>query len=153
MNLYMRIALTCAMLLSGTWAQSIMGTLTGTVADSSGAVIPQASVAIRNEASGDVRRTVTNSGGYFTFSALPAASYSLDVEVAGFAKWQDGGIVLNSGDSKTIGVELHPASSAEHVDVIGASTTLATIDSGESRPSSLPANSRTLPSSDATRPN
>jgi len=131
MNLYTRIALTSAMLVAGTWAQSIMGTLTGTVADSSGAVIPQANVAIRNEASGDVRRTVTNSGGFFTFSALPAATYSLEVEVAGFAKWQDTGISLHSGDSKTIGVELHPATSVEQIQVTGAVTTLATIDSGE----------------------
>lgn len=131
MRLFARMAAISTMLLAGALAQSIVGTLTGTVADSSGAVVPQAQVTIRNDASGDLRRTVTNAEGFFNFSALPAATYSLEVEFGGFAKWQESGVVLHSGDSRTINVNLHVATSTEQVQVVAAGTTLATVDSGE----------------------
>src|SRR5450755_2203087 len=57
--------------------QSIFGTVTGTVADASGAVIPKANVTMTNEGSGDVRKTVTNSDGYFTISSVPAGTYKV----------------------------------------------------------------------------
>src|SRR5579884_2499993 len=78
MNWFTRVGLVSALLLATGWAQSVTGTLTGTVADSSGAVVPGAKVAVRNEASGDIRRSVTNGEGFFDFSALPAATYSLE---------------------------------------------------------------------------
>ncbi len=54
--------------------QQITGTLTGIVADSSGAVIPAAAVTMTNENSGDIRRTESNAEGYFTISGVMPGS-------------------------------------------------------------------------------
>ena len=51
-------------------AQRMTGELSGTVVDETGAVIPGADIAAKNEASGAVRRSVTNSDGFFAFAAL-----------------------------------------------------------------------------------
>ncbi len=48
------------------FGQQRAGTLTGTVADNSGAVVPNAKITLRDQQSGDLRRTVTNADGYFT---------------------------------------------------------------------------------------
>ena len=65
-------------------AQSVFATLTGTVTDPSLAVVPNAKVTLKNAASGDVRTTVTNSEGYYTFASVPIALYELSVEAQGF---------------------------------------------------------------------
>src|SRR5512146_3558746 len=65
-------------------AQMITATLTGVVSDASESVVPNARVTITNTTSNDVRRTVTNNDGYYTFAALPAGSYKLLVEAPGF---------------------------------------------------------------------
>src|ERR1700730_1996563 len=52
------------------FGQSTTGSLTGIVSDSSQAVVPSASVSLKNEGSADVRKTETNSDGYFSFNAV-----------------------------------------------------------------------------------
>src|SRR5260370_26427272 len=66
-------------------AQFIFATLTGSVQDPSGAVVPQAKVKLINEQSGDTRDTVTNSDGFFTFASIGVGNftYKLVVEAAG----------------------------------------------------------------------
>jgi hypothetical protein len=53
------------MLSSLCFGQQLTGTLTGTTYDASGAVVPNAQVTMRNEASGDTRTTVSNGSGIF----------------------------------------------------------------------------------------
>jgi len=52
-------------------AQQTSATLTGTVLDVSGAVVGDAMVTLKNNASGDLRSTASNGDGYFTFAAVP----------------------------------------------------------------------------------
>jgi len=52
------------------WAIDLRYLLTGIVSDSSGAVVPGANVTLKNAGSGDVRKTVANSDGYFTVSSV-----------------------------------------------------------------------------------
>src|SRR5205807_73372 len=61
-------------------AQTTSATLTATVFDASGAVVPDATVTLKNEASGDLRTTKSNAEGYFTFAAVPPATYTNAVE-------------------------------------------------------------------------
>lgn len=62
------------------------GTITGTVRDDSGAVVPGADVAVSNEQTGLNRTGVSNDQGAFRFAALPVGLYSLSVELVGFKK-------------------------------------------------------------------
>jgi hypothetical protein len=113
-------------------AQVTTASLAGTVMDNSGAIVPGANVTLKNEASGDVRRTTANGDAYFTFAAVPPGTYTVVVEMKGFNNWQAKGIVLNSGDKRSVtGVALAPGATSETITVEAAATQITPLDSGE----------------------
>lgn len=102
----------CCLLLGGialvvlphtAWAQSGVGTIAGTVVDSSGAVVPGAGVTLTNRETGVARRGVSSTAGDFYFGALPRGPYTLDVELTGFKKWS-GTLELQVGQA----AKVHP---------------------------------------------
>ena len=113
-------------------AQTTSATLTGTVFDASGAVVANANVTLKNDASGDVRTTVSNADGYFTFAAVPPASYSVIVERDGFASWEAKGIALTADDKRNVGgIKLKLGAKSETVVVEASDTQITPTDSGE----------------------
>lgn len=64
-------------------AQTDLAAITGTVTDSSGAVVPNSQIEARNVATSAIRTTMTNAQGSFTIPSLPAGSYELNVTAAG----------------------------------------------------------------------
>ncbi len=112
-------------------AQSQFATLSGTVTDSSGAVVSGANVTIKPSHSADTRKTVTNADGFFSMPALPVGTYDVFVEMKGFQKWHATDLILNASDSRTIKIELKLGSASETVVVEARITELATTDSGE----------------------
>jgi len=113
-------------------AQTTSATLTGTVYDASGAIVADANVTLKNEASGDVRTTVSNAEGYFVFAAVPPATYSVFVERDGFATWEAKGIVLTADDKRNVGgIKLKPGAKTETVVVEASDTQITPTDSGE----------------------
>ena len=77
--------------------QQLTGTISGIVYDSVGAVVPRANVVLKNEASGDVRPTVTEGDGHFTITAVQPATYTLTISAQGFTTWQQAGDCHGSG--------------------------------------------------------
>ncbi len=65
-------------------AQTFRGTILGTVSDTSGAVVPGASITVRNPDTGLVRTTETQTDGSFTISELPIGTYEVTVEKSNF---------------------------------------------------------------------
>jgi carboxypeptidase family protein len=113
-------------------AQNINATLRGTVLDPSNAVIPNSGITLKNQASGALRRTVSNQDGFFTFVAVPPGSYTLVVEKDGFTTWEGKSIVLNSGDERNVlGIELKPSATKEVVTVEASAASVTPVDSGE----------------------
>jgi hypothetical protein len=113
-------------------AQQTSATLTGTVFDASGAVVGDAMITLKNDASGDLRNTTSNSEGYFTFAAVPPGSYSLSVTKEGFSNWEAKSVVLNSADKRNVsGISLKPGAKTETVVVEAAETQITPDDSGE----------------------
>jgi hypothetical protein len=107
------------------------GTLSGTVVDSSGGVLPGATVTLINELSGDQRVVVTNNDGNFVFAALPVSTYTVKVELQGFEAVETSGIVMRSGDARRITeIRLGVAGLTERV-AVTAVTELAPISSGQ----------------------
>jgi hypothetical protein len=101
-------------------AQSNSGSISGTVSDPSGAVIPGASVSMQNPVSGYTRTTTTDNTGQFHFPNLPFNPYHLTVTRDGFAAF--------SGD---VNVEsIIPVTSNIHLKVGTASNTV-TVEAGE----------------------
>jgi hypothetical protein len=77
------------------WAQVDTGTLVGSVKDTSGAVLPSASVTARNVDTGASTSAKTDADGNYVLTPLKIGTYSLSVEAAGFQKEVRNGIVLN----------------------------------------------------------
>ncbi len=79
------------------YAQVSGATLTGTVKDASGAVIPNAQVSVTNTATGVNRRIVTDTAGFYTMSNLLPGDYDVAVSATGFASQVRKGITLTVG--------------------------------------------------------
>src|SRR5215471_7797607 len=65
-------------------AQRATASVSGSVADASGATVPSADVSVRNLSTNTERSVMSNDLGYYVFTALPAGSYSLTVKKPGF---------------------------------------------------------------------
>jgi len=100
-------------------AQSV----TGTVQDSTGAVVPGAKIEIRNPVSGLIRATTSDNAGSFTISNLPLHPYHLTVTRAGFAPFvQD--VEIRSTVPVVVNPKLTIESAVQTVDVNGEATDL-----------------------------
>src|SRR4051794_30956520 len=73
-------------------AQSDRGTITGSVTDPAGAIIPTASITATNVETGAKFETTTTSTGNYTLVQLPAGVYNLETYAAGFSKLVQKGI-------------------------------------------------------------
>lgn len=115
------------------FAQSISATLTGIVSDSTGAVVPGASVKLINEASGSTRDTVTNSDGFYTFVAVAVGNftYKLTVEKQGFTTYAAPGLAITGGQKRNINVTLQVGQTTQTIEVTGVATSIVPVDSGE----------------------
>ena len=76
----------CSVLLCGAQAfgQGTSSTLSGTVTDSQGAVVPGANISIKNVDTGQVRQVSTDGSGYYRVEALPVGHYEVRAEHPGF---------------------------------------------------------------------
>jgi Carboxypeptidase regulatory-like domain len=128
------LAILVALILPGqaARAQTSSATLDGTVFDVSGAIVPGATVTLRNQASGDERGAVSNGAGFFSFAAVPPGNYSLAVERQGFARWVAKGIVLSSGDHRSASeIKLKVGAKEETVTVEATSSDITPTDTGD----------------------
>lgn len=112
-------------------AQSIYATLTGVVSDPSQAQVAHAAVKLRDQQSGSLRDSVTNTDGYYTFASVPAGAYELTVEAAGFNVYKVGGIALGGGEKHNVNVTLTLGTTATTVEVNVTAEALVPVDSGE----------------------
>ena len=74
------------------YAQSDRGTITGTVVDPDGSVVPGASVVAENPENGARYETVTTQTGNYTLAQVPVGTYNVHVELAGFGRFRQEGI-------------------------------------------------------------
>jgi hypothetical protein len=95
--------------------------LTGTVKDAQGAVLPGVTVTATSPALLGAQSVVTEAGGEYRFPSLPAGTYTLTFELAGFQTQKRGGIVLQTGATLTIDGTLQIASLQESITVTGES--------------------------------
>ena len=94
-------------------------TLTGTVRDYTGAVIPGAVVDVKNIATGIVHALKTNTAGEYVGAALPPGEYNLTVTASGFRTYHAEGVVLRVAQNARIDVSLQIGNAHEEVTVHG----------------------------------
>jgi len=99
-TLFVFLALACSG--SAADAQSTFATISGTIQDTSGAVLPGVAVTAHNEQTGLVRSVVTGERGAYRITELPPGRYSLKVELTGFAPQERAGLTLALGAEMTL---------------------------------------------------
>ncbi|MGH9513193.1 MAG: carboxypeptidase regulatory-like domain-containing protein [Terriglobales bacterium] len=113
----------CCTLSISIYAQSNSASVSGTILDPSGAVVPKATVEIHNPVSGFDSTTVTDASGKFTFENVPFNPYHMTVTATGFASYvQD--IDVRSALPLDVKVNLQVGGSSETVTVEGEAADL-----------------------------
>src|SRR5437764_142274 len=100
-------------------AQTTGASVTGTVRDTTGAIVPGAAVQIRNHATGQAWETVTDQRGLFRLQLLPVGDYHLSVQLTGFTT-ANANLALAVGDQIDVPLVLKPAAVTEAVEVAAA---------------------------------
>ncbi len=131
MKLFLRI-LTAAVLAGVLCAQSDRGTLTGTISDSAGAVVPNAPVVVTNAETGIVSRTVTTSTGNYTVSSLSVGLYDISAEVTGFKKYIQRGVRVQVAETARVDIALEVGSATESITITADAALLKTEDAEQS---------------------
>lgn len=133
------------------WPQASTGSVSGTVRDQTGAVIPGAAVVLTNTATNVTSRTQTNEVGFYMFPGITPGSYRLEVEQPGMQKF---GVTATVQVARSVVIDpvLRPGQTATTVEVRDV-TPLMTTDSAalshvleRTRIEQLPINGRSLSS-------
>jgi carboxypeptidase family protein len=106
--------------------QVLYGTLTGTVTDKTGAVIPNVPVTLTDQATGQVRSTTANAQGDYQISNLLPGTYTLSVQQTGFAGFTEKNIVVEINREERVNATLQPAGVTQVVTVTQAAPMLQT---------------------------
>ena len=91
--------------------------LSGTITDPSGAVVPGAQVTALQTSTQASSSTVTNDSGVYNFIGLPIGDYSVTAEITGFSKMVQTGVVLRTGASVRVDLTLAVGTTTEQVEV------------------------------------
>ena len=115
-------------------AQTQLATVSGTITDPSGAVVPSVSVTVVSQGTGLKRSVLTDAAGEFRFGGLPIGSYSLRLEKPGFQSQVREGVELTSAAEVVINSQLSIGDLSQQTNV---SANAAIIDSTTSTPTGL----------------
>src|SRR5581483_2269573 len=108
------------------FAQAGSATVSGTVHDPSGAIVPNATVTITNTATGVAHSTVTTSGGLYVLPNLAPGNYRLNINASGFQPKDVTGITLDVDQQATVNVDVAVGSSSQSVAVSASALLLQT---------------------------
>ncbi len=111
---------------SAIFGQGATGTITGTIADPSGAVVGNAAIEVKNAATGAVFNTVSTATGNYTVSNLPVGTYDLTATVTGFKTYKRPGLDLAAAQIMRIDIPLEVGSQTESVTVTAEASLLKT---------------------------
>jgi hypothetical protein len=107
-------------------AQTLYGSIVGNVKDPSGAVIPDATVALSSVETGQSRETTSTATGSFSFPTVPPGAYQLKVSKQGFTPLTQAGVNVTVNNTVRVDVTLSVATVTESIIVTGGVPTLQT---------------------------
>jgi hypothetical protein len=107
-------------------AQFESATLTGSITDPAGAVIPRATVKMVNEATNIEANTVTNEEGRYFFPSLRPGAYRLAASAPGFKQFVSGGLVLQVNQAAKFDIQLTVGAVTEEIQVTASAPILET---------------------------
>jgi hypothetical protein len=129
----MKLLFLMAAAVSAMYAQTISGSIVGTVLDSSGNSIAGASVKLISERTGEERSAPTNDAGDFLFPALQPGAYTIAVEQPGFRPFRKTGNQLSAAERLSVGtLSLQVGSVNESITVAAQGVSVQTSSSENS---------------------
>ena len=129
MHFWLRAAirgLTSLLIIVTAFGQTTTGSITGTVTDPSGAVVPGAQVTVTNERDGGSREIATNNAGIFSVPDLTSGPYTVRVNASGFAQYEAPRLMLVSNQVLNLDVHMALAAAGTTVQVAEAATGIST---------------------------
>ncbi|HEY2857124.1 MAG TPA: carboxypeptidase regulatory-like domain-containing protein [Terracidiphilus sp.] len=125
-------------------AQADLGSVSGTVTDASGAVVPHASITVTNTATGAQRVTTSNADGAFSVTQIPAADYSIGVSAPGF-NTSTQKFTLTIGSNRAINLKLAVSGGQTEIIVTSDNTTAPDIIDAQIATDITPSQVQNLP--------
>lgn len=120
------VALLCIFAAAALAQTSSTGALTGTVTDSSGAVIAGATVTVTNTSTGEVRTASTDAKGSYQISLLPPGTYAVKFEASGFETSEVPSVTVNVTETPVLNRSLQVGSQSQRVTVEANAQTIQT---------------------------
>ncbi|MGA2268687.1 MAG: TonB-dependent receptor [Bryobacteraceae bacterium] len=145
----LRITLLGAMMIPMIHGQSDQARIVGTISDATGAVVPGATVTVKNDKTGQSRKLATNGEGRYIVTQLLPTTYTVTAEAAGMSPAEFTGVNLQVGQERTLNITLQPAALNTEVNVSGGQLAVVDVSSArvgsnvsEREVSNLPLNGR-----------
>jgi hypothetical protein len=110
-------------------AQTDLGKITGTVTDSSGAIVPGAAITVTNQSTHEVRTAVANDDGAFIIASLKASKYTIEANAGNFEPVKQADIDVLAGQERNLTIKLPAKGLTAQVDVISGEDTLINVSS------------------------
>jgi hypothetical protein len=132
MRYFVKLSLFVCLALTA-FAQGDRGTITGTVSDPAGAVVPAAAISAKNTDTGATYDSVTTATGNFTLNSLPPGLYDVTVSAAGFSKSVQQGLRVNVAMTIRVDVVLKIGASTESITITGGAEMLRTESAEQSQ--------------------
>ena len=101
-------------------AQTLYGSVVGTVTDNTGAAVPDANVVITNTQTNDSRTVVSDNGGVYTISTVPAGNYQVNITKEGFQAHKTTGIDVLANNVVRVDAQLEVGKVSQTVEVQSA---------------------------------
>lgn len=113
------------------YGQTVVGRISGTVQDSNGASVPNASVKVTNNANNSERTVTTDDNGFYTVTNLPVGTYTIEAEQKGYKKALVSGQSVTTDARLTVDIKLEVGEVSETVEIVGAAGETVNTTSGE----------------------
>ncbi len=114
-------------------AQELNATISGVVSDASNAVVPNATVIVHaNATNSDTRTVTTGSGGEYVATNLPAGTYTVTVQAAGFQTWTSKNVIVTVAEKRTLDIQLSVGKVAETIEVSSSTQPVETTSAEQS---------------------
>ena len=112
-----KFVVACLLFAAVGFGQGDRGNIVGSVTDSSGAGIPEATISITNPATGLVQKTTTGGDGNYNVPYLPAGTYIVSAQKAGFSVVESSGVVVDVSNTTHLDLRLQIGQVQEKVEV------------------------------------
>src|SRR5882724_11053149 len=126
LGLQVVVVLAGALFLSANAQTTTVGTISGTIRDEKGAVVPKAEVVITDEATGASRTVNADDSGFYLAARLPAGRYTVSTSPQGFKKTVATAVDLHVAENKVVNLDLQVGQVSETVTVSSDSAPVET---------------------------